>query len=74
MLSYTKTIGSPLRGMPAGNFWMSTSGPWMSSRHTEDLREVCLGCMGSVRIAIDADAQQKSREALWVVWGGKPKG
>lgn len=43
-------------------------------RQTTDPADFCLGCMGSVSFPISESAQNDPGEAVWIAWGGKPRG
>ncbi len=43
-------------------------------RSSDDVFSACFGCTGYSRIPIAPQAQQEPDEALWVTWGGKPRG
>lgn len=43
-------------------------------RQVSDPVESCFGCTGSGRIDLAVEAQGEPGEALWLAWGGRPKG
>ena len=43
-------------------------------RSSDDVFSTCFGCTGYSRMPIAPQAQQEPDEALWVTWGGKPRG
>lgn len=42
-------------------------------RQVSDPTETCFGCAGSARLDIAPSAASQPAEALWFVWGGKPR-
>jgi len=43
-------------------------------RQAADPVSDCIACLGSEAVLIDAAAHGESDEALWFIWGGKPRG
>lgn len=42
-------------------------------RQVGDPRQVCFGCVGGQGFAIASPRQNAPGEAIWVVWGGRPR-